>query len=106
MNPTDLAYLITLQAAALIGAAFLGLWGLIGLLSLMRGHPPSTHALDVPDQEAMAIAASAAVALALASQTTADAESLAGKPPALVSAWQLGMRTRQMLQKSAQRNRK
>jgi hypothetical protein len=44
-------------------------------------------------------AAAIAVAIALAEQGLSTARPLAAPPTALVSAWQLGMRTRQMYQK-------
>lgn len=53
----------------------------------------------VRDEGDKAHAAAVAVAIALAEQGLSTARPLATPPTALVSAWQLGMRTRQMYQK-------
>lgn len=92
---------ITLIGMGLVFAAILILWGLMSLLTRIlterEAGPP------VPDEtrERKARAAAAAVAAALAEQ----AQNRIGQFPmpntALVSAWQLGMRTRQMYQKGS-----
>ncbi len=56
--------------------------------------------MPVQADDLMAQAAAAAVALALAEQSISTARPLSVPPAAPVSAWQLGMRTRQMTQKS------
>ncbi len=54
---------------------------------------------NVLEKDARAQAAAVAVAIALAEQQTSSARPLAVPPATIVSAWQLGMRTRQMYQK-------
>lgn len=61
-------------------------------------HPSSTGR-GVRGEGDKARAAAVAVAIALAEQSLSTAHPLTVPPTALVSAWQLGMRTRQMYQK-------
>lgn len=51
------------------------------------------------DDALKAQAAAVAVAIALAEQSQSSARPLSQPPTALISAWQLGMRTRQMYEK-------
>ncbi len=57
----------------------------------------------VMESERKARAAAAAVALALAEQEISSARPLPAPPTALVSAWQLGTRSRQMYEKGKRR---
>jgi hypothetical protein len=59
----------------------------------------SAEEAPVMDDDLKARAAAVAVAIALAEQEASPARPLCEPPTAIVSAWQLGMRTRQMYQK-------
>ena len=59
----------------------------------------AAEALPSEDQDLMTQAAAVAVAIDLAEQSQSPARPLPEPPTALVSAWQLGMRTRQMYEK-------
>ncbi|HEY3313191.1 MAG TPA: OadG family protein [Anaerolineales bacterium] len=100
--------LIALQITALgMGLVFLAiivLWLMMSALVAVRFKEPAVEkeAADrEPDAEndLLAQAAAAAVAIALAEQSQSTARPLSQPPTALVSAWQLGMRTRQMYEK-------
>ena len=100
--------LIALEITALgMGLVFLAIivlwlmmWGLTALPLKDTDETPETAAAE-PDaeNELMAQAAAVAVAVALAEQSQSTARPLNQPPTALVSAWQLGMRTRQMYEK-------
>jgi len=85
----------------LVFGAIIALWGLMSLMTRILAEREA--GLEVRDEarEKKARAAVAAVAVAL----TEQAQSRIGHFPmpntALVSAWQLGMRTRQMYQKGS-----
>lgn len=64
------------------------------------GRPQPASAMD---SDVKARAAAAAVALALAEQELSSAHPLPAPPTALVSAWQLGTRSRQMYEKGKRR---
>ena len=90
-----------------MGLVFASLLLLAGLMSVMtRLFQDRENAAITPipapeggSGEDLARAAAAAVAFALAEQEQSTARPLPLPPTALVSAWQLGMRTRQMTQK-------
>lgn len=93
---------ITALGMGLVFAAILLLWGMMSLLTALtaeRSRSGSAGADSVMDSELKAQAAAVAVAIALAEQQTSLAHPLPDPPTAFVSAWQLGMRTRQMYQK-------
>ncbi len=91
----------------IVFGTILALWGLMAALT--RFLADRETAADSPEaapvslaptsDEDKARAAAIAVAIALAEQGLSTARPLATPPAALVSAWQLGMRTRQMYQK-------
>jgi len=103
--------LIALEITALgMGLVFLAivlLWLMMWALTAIRtgeesgesAAPESAAVLPEPQVELMAQAAAVAVAVALAEQSQSTARPLPQPPTALVSAWQLGMRTRQMYEK-------
>lgn len=64
------------------------------------GRPQPAPAME---SERKARAAAAAVAMALAEQEISSARPLPAPPTALVSAWQLGTRSRQMYEKGKRR---
>jgi Na+-transporting methylmalonyl-CoA/oxaloacetate decarboxylase gamma subunit len=94
---------ITALGMSLVFAAILLLWGMMSLLTAVTAdrqpHSDSVGPASVMDNDLKARAAAVAVAIALAEQQTSLAHPLSDPPTAFVSAWQLGMRTRQMYQK-------
>lgn len=112
MNNMLIALEITVLGMGLVFAAIILLWGMMNLLTSLAADkgtssPENTSAaasaeatppVDV-DSEAKARAAAVAVAIALAEQGTCLSHPLPDPPTTIVSAWQLGMRTRQMYQK-------
>ncbi|MBN2116342.1 MAG: OadG family protein [Anaerolineales bacterium] len=99
---------ITALGMGLVFGAIILLWGMMSLLTAITADKDSFHAsrgrasaasAPVMDGELKAQAAAVAVAIALAEQQTSLAHPLPDPPTAFVSAWQLGMRTRQMYQK-------
>ena len=94
---------ITLLGMGIVFAALLVLAGLMSAMTRLfrdkesaSDSPKAVPALDADD---IVRAAIAAVTVALAEQSQSTARPLSAPPTALVSAWQLGMRTRQMTQK-------
>jgi Na+-transporting methylmalonyl-CoA/oxaloacetate decarboxylase gamma subunit len=98
-----LALQITAIGMGLVFAAILILWLMMILLTRFTAHndsaSDSAKAGSVPEAEILAQAAALGVAMAIAEQQLSSAHPLAEPPTAIVSAWQLGMRTRQMTQK-------
>ena len=105
---------ITLVGMGIVFGAIIVLWGLMAALTKYladKQNPASTvpEPASVPPSVSpltggteggyKAKAAAIAVATALAEQKLSTARPLSIPPAALVSAWQLGMRTRQMYQK-------
>ena len=103
MNNIVLALQITALGMGLVFAAIILLWGMMNLLTFITADkkPASDSAEPAPvmDSDIKAQAAAVAVAIALAEQQTSIAHPLSDPPTAIVSAWQLGMRTRQLQQK-------
>lgn len=98
------ALLITVTGIGITFGAILLFWGLIWLLTARPEKAESAGAPAAPtvdEAESLARAAAAAVSLALAEENAARHAPL--PPTPLVSAWQLGMRTRQMSQHGARR---
>jgi Na+-transporting methylmalonyl-CoA/oxaloacetate decarboxylase gamma subunit len=98
-NLLILSLSITLIGMGLVFGAIVLLWGLMSLLTRLLSEKEA--ALEVPDEsrEKKARAAAAAVAVALFEQAQSRIGHFPMPNTALVSAWQLGMRTRQMYQK-------
>lgn len=100
-------FLLALQITALgMGLVFLAIILLWLMMLALTALPIGNAATEVEspvkaneDDELMSQAAAAAVAIALAEQSQSTARPLSQPPTALVSAWQLGMRTRQMYEK-------
>lgn len=104
MNTLLLSLQITALAMGLVFGAILLLWLMMALLTRIgveKESPQQSAPEPAPQQEAgfKAQAAAIAVALALAEQSLSSAHPLAEPPTAIVSAWQLGMRTRQSSEK-------
>ncbi|HEY3474433.1 MAG TPA: OadG family protein [Anaerolineales bacterium] len=110
MNNLAIALDITLLGMGLVFAAIILLWGMIKLLTTLTadkgdssGREPapsdSPEVTTTLNEDIKARAAAVAVAIALAKQQASSAHPLSAPSTAIVSAWQLGMRTRQMYQK-------
>lgn len=90
---------ITLIGMGLVFGAIILLWGVMSLMTRLLAQKETGP--EVPDEtrEKKARAVAAAVAVALAEQSQSRIGHFPMPNTALVSAWQLGMRTRQMHQK-------
>jgi Na+-transporting methylmalonyl-CoA/oxaloacetate decarboxylase gamma subunit len=103
MNNLLTALEITALGMGLVFAAIAFLWLMMTLLTLLTVE--RRNASDLPaadpgmDSESKARAAAVAVAFALAQEEATTARPLSEPPTAIVSAWQLGMRTKQLYQK-------
>lgn len=115
MNNMLIALQITALGMGLVFGAIILLWWMMNLLTLLTAEKetsPHTGASDsgettqVMDNDLKAQAAAVAVAIALAEQPLSTAHLFQEPPTTIVSAWQLGMRTRQMYQKGSQTPRK
>ncbi len=107
-------FLLSLQITALgmglVFGAILLLWLMMVLLTLFTAEKvpdslPQPEPAPVSEIGFKAQAAALAVAIALAEQGQSTAHPLAEPPTTIVSAWQLGMRTRQMSEKGNSRRR-
>lgn len=94
---------ITAIGMGLVFGAILILWLMMILLTKLTADRDSVSVspgADSPTETGnLAQAAAIGVALAMAEQQLSSAHPLAELPTAIISAWQLGMRTRQMTQK-------
>ena len=110
MNNLLLALEITALGMGLVFAAIILLWWMMSLLTSITADKENSSSGNetgsgtaesalVMDDELKAQAVAVAVAMALAEQQVSSAHSLTEPPTAIVSAWQLGMRTRQLQQK-------
>ncbi len=98
--------IITAIGMGITFAAIVLLWWMMAGLTAIPEKPANTdepQPVSVIDSELKARAAAAAVALALAEQEISSARPLPTPPTALVSAWQLGTRSRQMYEKGKRR---
>ncbi|RPJ18014.1 MAG: sodium pump decarboxylase subunit gamma [Chloroflexi bacterium] len=110
MNSMRIALEITALGMGLVFAAIILLWWMMNLLTFITADKDTSQAPGadpVPDlakpapaidSESKALAAAVAVAVALADQQAARAHPFSDPPTAIVSAWQLGTRTRQLYQ--------
>ena len=109
MNNMVIALQITALGMGLVFGAIILLWWMMTLLtSITADKEPETASTDfsatampVPaaDSGLKAQVAAVAVAMALAEGQACKGHPLSEPPTTIVSAWQLGMRTRQMYQK-------
>jgi Na+-transporting methylmalonyl-CoA/oxaloacetate decarboxylase gamma subunit len=109
MNNMQIALEITALGMGLVFAAIIVLWGMMTLLTAITAdRKPASESANsaattmpapVIDDDFKAQAAAVAVAIALAEQQASSAHQLSEPPTAIVSAWQLGMRMRQLYQK-------
>jgi hypothetical protein len=102
---------ITFWGFGITFGAIVAFWGLMWLMTLIptpkaeSGEPlaPEPEPVTETDSALKARAAAVAVAAALAEQSLSSARPLVEPPTAIVSAWQLGLRTRQLYQKGSSR---
>lgn len=108
MSNIAIALQITAVGMGLVFAAIILLWGMMALMTnVLADKEPSPDAgasavaenAPVPESEIKAQAAAVAVAVALADHQVTHIHPLSAPPTAIVSAWQLGMRSRQLSQK-------
>ncbi|HRQ24486.1 MAG TPA: OadG family protein [Anaerolineales bacterium] len=119
MNNLLLSLEITALGMGLVFGAIILLWGMMAILTAVTAEKeaqadegtstslsdPASDSPDVaspPQADSKLQVALLAVAMALAEQGQTSARPLEQPPTALVSAWQLGMRTRQMSEKGNQ----
>jgi Na+-transporting methylmalonyl-CoA/oxaloacetate decarboxylase gamma subunit len=100
-NTLILSLYITLVGMGLVFGAIVSLWGLMSLLTRLLAEREAGPEAPNESREQKARAAAAAVAVALAEQAQSRIGHFPMPNTALVSAWQLGMRTRQMHQKGS-----
>jgi Na+-transporting methylmalonyl-CoA/oxaloacetate decarboxylase gamma subunit len=111
MNDLSTALWITLLGMGLVFGAIVVLWLMMVLLTAVSADKETQSAPSVPpkvEEEPRGDknqAAVIAVAIALAEQEICAARPLPTPPAAIVSAWQLGMRTRLLAQKGNSRRR-
>ncbi|MCK6566174.1 MAG: hypothetical protein DCC59_04835 [Chloroflexi bacterium] len=103
MNDFTLSLQITALGMGLVFGAILLLWLMMIILTALTqdkvNASDSAKADSTPQADSTLKVALLAVALALAEEESSSAHPLATPPTAIVSAWQLGMRTRQMAEK-------
>jgi len=98
-----LALQITAIGMGLVFGAIIVLWLMMIILTALTADKEPTSdspkADSVSSNNVLAQAAAIGVTMAMAEQKLSSARPLPEPPTALISAWQLGMRTRQMTQK-------
>jgi Na+-transporting methylmalonyl-CoA/oxaloacetate decarboxylase gamma subunit len=108
MSNIAIALQITALGMGLVFAAIILLWWMMALLTRVLPEKESAAEASASDsaenasvieRERKAQAAALAVAIALADHQVTHAHPLSTPPTAIVSAWQLGMRTRQLSEK-------
>ena len=92
---------ITLVGMGLVFGAIVLLWGLMSLMTRILAKRETGSEFPDEPRTQKARAAAAAVAVVLAEQAQSRIGHFPMPNTALVSAWQLGMRTRQMHQKGS-----
>lgn len=108
MSNIAIALQITALGMGLVFAAIILLWWMMALLTrvlparetaAIPGASDSAEPDPIAESDVKARAAAVAVAIALAEDQLTHTHPLSVPPTAIVSAWQLGMRTRQLSQK-------
>jgi Na+-transporting methylmalonyl-CoA/oxaloacetate decarboxylase gamma subunit len=103
MTDLTLSLQITAIGMGLVFGAILVLWLMMVLLTALTADKEAASTSpkgdSVRETEILARAAAIGVAMAVAEQQLSSAHPLNDPPTAIISAWQLGMRTRQMTQK-------
>ena len=110
MSNMVVALEITALGMGLVFAAIILLWWMMDLLTLITADKEQASleapAAPVVNRDIKAKAVAVAVAIALAEQQACLAHPLSETQTAIISPWQLGMRTRQLSQKGTQRIRR
>jgi len=104
MNDMVIALQVTALGMGLVFGAIILLWWMMNLLTSItvdRESAAGTTPAPLADSDLKAQAVAVAVAMALAEEQVSGSHPLPEPPTTIVSAWQLGMRTRQMYQKGA-----
>jgi Na+-transporting methylmalonyl-CoA/oxaloacetate decarboxylase gamma subunit len=103
MSEFNLSLQITALGMGLVFGAILLLWLMMVILTALTSDKEnasdSAEADSATQTDSKLHVALLAVAMALADQDASSAHPLEQPPTAIVSAWQLGMRTRQMSEK-------
>jgi sodium pump decarboxylase gamma subunit len=102
MNNLILALEITVVGMGLVFAALVLIWWMMALLTRFTAEKEASASEAVSatsENDEKARAAAIAVAIAMAEHQLSQAHPLHDPPTAIVSAWQLGMRSRQLSQK-------
>ncbi|GAB1471905.1 hypothetical protein MASR2M66_27830 [Chloroflexota bacterium] len=102
MTDLNLSLQITALGMGLVFGAILLLWLMMVILTMLTADKSASDSVEVdsPAQtDSRLQAAILAVTMALMEQDASSAHPLEEPPTAIVSAWQLGMRTRQMSDK-------
>jgi len=109
MSDLTLSLQITAVGMGIVFGAILILWLTMILLTALTADKESApnkgamadspEIISAQETEVLAQAAAVGVAMAIAEQQVSSAHPLNDPPTAIISAWQLGMRTRQMTQK-------
>ena len=103
MSNMLIALQITALGMGLVFAAIVLLWWMMALLTAIavdvKPASDSANPALLMNDDAKARAAAIAVAMALAEHKESPVHPLSIPPTAIVSAWQLGMRSRQLSQK-------
>jgi Na+-transporting methylmalonyl-CoA/oxaloacetate decarboxylase gamma subunit len=100
MNNLILALEITALGMGIVFAAIILIWWMMALLTKFAADKePAISEKPVPNDQEKAQAAAIAVAIAMAEHQLSQTHPLPTPPTTIVSAWQLGMRTRQLSQK-------
>ena len=103
MNNLAIALEITALGMGIVFAALILIWWMMALLTKFTAEKevPANEIISAPSVESSekAQAAAIAVAIAMAEHQLSQAHPLPTPPTTIVSAWQLGMRTRQLSQK-------
>jgi Na+-transporting methylmalonyl-CoA/oxaloacetate decarboxylase gamma subunit len=102
MNNLLIALQITAIGMGLVFAAIVLIWWMMALLTKFTAEkeaPASEAALPVQENDEKARAAAIGVTIAMAEHQLSQAHPLPDAPTAIVSAWQLSMRSRQLSQK-------
>jgi Na+-transporting methylmalonyl-CoA/oxaloacetate decarboxylase gamma subunit len=100
---------ITLLGMGITFVAIILLWWMMAGLTALpfkdEDESDSPEPVEAVDENPRAKAAAVAVAIALAEQELSSAHPLSVPPTALVSAWQLSTRSRQLYERGKQRQR-
>jgi len=102
MNNLILALQISAIGMGLVFAAIILIWWMMALLTKFTAEKAPANTVvnaPIPGNDEKARAAAIAVTIAMAEHQLSQTHPLPVPPTAIVSAWQLGMRTRQLSQK-------